>query len=758
MFYLLATYEICRGAFLLYVFNSPNLNNIVCVDASDMDNDGDLDIISTSWYDSTITWYENDGSKNFEAHIITSKACKPRILHIADIDSDGDMDVLSFTGYLEIAWHENNGSGLFTSHAIDASVLDVSGFSSGDFDNDGDIDLLTSSMDSYRTEWYENDGYQNFTIHTIANDTRGTLDVHTSDVDGDGDLDVLSAITYSDKIVWYKNSSSIINVTAPDRNDSWPSGSRQNIRWSSDGQITYVDLFYSDDGGSNWIPIANSISNSTKAYEWTVANTVSDSVRVKVQVSGTGRAISISDMFSITAVVTTSDRDSTFSDTTRHSLVTDNNPTVIMDTVITTTVVDSIVDSTFHITDTLLNNMVTRSIIDSITVAKRAIQISQNSVTKENAVEITTTVRDSIKSDTTLQTVVTDNSPTGTMDTIVTTKLIKTILDSTWEITDTLADGVYLKRATPLFKLVLESSETETKSIVTKAYQPKITTTVRDSIKSDTTEYSFETDNTPSGTMDTVVTTTIVDTIVDSIWNITDSYLDDVYQSSSTPLFKAVIKGEEQVSQSSVTKAYVAPPEKTESVRTSVTETRTGESTITVNNDPSGTMDTVVTTTIVDTVTVSTWETTEIYQGETLLSSSAPIFAGDSIWVDTLSNSIDTLRYVEDKVAIESLPSSLNGTVEDLQFAPNPVSVNSDGVLFVTPSSLKGKWTVAIFDALGNELDSQEFDSDGGYTYRWDLRNSSGVKVGSGTYVAVISVESEEGHQKLFKRMIGVRK
>ena len=36
--------------------------------AADVDGDGDLDVLSASFYDDTIAWYENDGSQNFTPH------------------------------------------------------------------------------------------------------------------------------------------------------------------------------------------------------------------------------------------------------------------------------------------------------------------------------------------------------------------------------------------------------------------------------------------------------------------------------------------------------------------------------------------------------------------------------------------------------------------------------------------------------------------------------------------------------------------
>ena len=39
----------------------------------DLDNDGDIDVLSASEYDNKIAWYENDGNENFTQHIISQQ-------------------------------------------------------------------------------------------------------------------------------------------------------------------------------------------------------------------------------------------------------------------------------------------------------------------------------------------------------------------------------------------------------------------------------------------------------------------------------------------------------------------------------------------------------------------------------------------------------------------------------------------------------------------------------------------------------------
>ena len=177
--------------------------------AADMDGDGDLDVLSASSTDDKIAWYENDGSQNFTPHTISTAADGAFSVFAADLDGDGDMDVLSASGYDDkIAWYENDGSQNFTPHTISTAADFAVSVFAADVDGDGDLDVLSASFNDDKIAWYENDGNQNFTPHTITTAANGAWSVFAADVDGDDDLDVLSASSTDDKIAWYENDGS----------------------------------------------------------------------------------------------------------------------------------------------------------------------------------------------------------------------------------------------------------------------------------------------------------------------------------------------------------------------------------------------------------------------------------------------------------------------------------------------------------------------------------------------------------------------
>ena len=74
---------------------STSANAARSVYTADVDGDGDMDVLSASFDDDEIAWYENDGSENFTDHTISTLAYGAVSIHAKDVDGDGNMDMLS---------------------------------------------------------------------------------------------------------------------------------------------------------------------------------------------------------------------------------------------------------------------------------------------------------------------------------------------------------------------------------------------------------------------------------------------------------------------------------------------------------------------------------------------------------------------------------------------------------------------------------------------------------------------------------------
>ncbi|NOQ75096.1 MAG: T9SS type A sorting domain-containing protein [Crocinitomix sp.] len=187
----------------------------ISIHSSDLDGDGDLDVIISSWTLNVIVWFENIGDNQFsKKKLITSDVILPNSVFTADLDGDGDEDVLSASrGDHKIAWYENLGDGFFGTQSIiaDSALIAVS-VNAADFDGDGDIDVVSASRYDSKIAWYENIGGGEFEDEVIiSTDAIAAEDVSIADLDMDGDLDVLSASFNDDKIAWYENEAGIFS-------------------------------------------------------------------------------------------------------------------------------------------------------------------------------------------------------------------------------------------------------------------------------------------------------------------------------------------------------------------------------------------------------------------------------------------------------------------------------------------------------------------------------------------------------------------
>ncbi len=175
------------------------------LDAADMDDDGDIDVVSISQTSNRVVWLENDGTGSYTMWDISSTFTNARSVCAADLDEDGDMDVIVGTDGA-LSWFENDGSENFTEHAVPGgggmhSVQVV------DMDGDGDMDILWSG---YHVVWHENDGSEGFTAHTIYLWFSGAwiaYPAHAADIDSDGDMDVTCGF-YHNRLHWYENDGS----------------------------------------------------------------------------------------------------------------------------------------------------------------------------------------------------------------------------------------------------------------------------------------------------------------------------------------------------------------------------------------------------------------------------------------------------------------------------------------------------------------------------------------------------------------------
>ena len=171
---------------------------------TDVDGDGDVDMLGGMWYGSTFAWWENTaGDGSAWTQYTVDGAFSAHSTNSADVDGDGDMDLLG-TSTGAVAWYENTaGDGsAWTQHAL--GLIYASFVSASDMDGDGDLDLLSAGYNSI--VWWENtagDGSA-WTQHTMTDVFADSQFAYPADLDGEGDMDVIGA-SWTAGIAWWEN-------------------------------------------------------------------------------------------------------------------------------------------------------------------------------------------------------------------------------------------------------------------------------------------------------------------------------------------------------------------------------------------------------------------------------------------------------------------------------------------------------------------------------------------------------------------------
>ncbi len=179
------------------------------VSVKDINEDGLPDFLCSGFdlegHESDIAWWENKGNFAFEKHHISDRFQTSPFIEAADLDNDGDEDIIA-CGELndEILWWENDGDEHFTEHMIDSTLNAPHTVRARDVDGDGDTDLLAAACLSSKMAWYENKGYNHFERNNLEV-MPGALWLDAADMNGDGLTDMIGGGMGSPRIaIWYQ--------------------------------------------------------------------------------------------------------------------------------------------------------------------------------------------------------------------------------------------------------------------------------------------------------------------------------------------------------------------------------------------------------------------------------------------------------------------------------------------------------------------------------------------------------------------------
>lgn len=194
---------------------------------ADLDNDGDMDMVSGSNNYGDFSYFENTGDAN-SANFISPVNNPFGLISIGylsdptfvDLDNDGDMDLLSGENYGNYYYFENTGTASSPAFASPiTNPFGLTGYSNhssptfADLDNDGDFDLIAGFFTG-SFKYYENTGTA--TTPAFASGITnpfGLIDIGARskatfiDLDFDGDMDLMCG-EFGGSFMYFQNTGS----------------------------------------------------------------------------------------------------------------------------------------------------------------------------------------------------------------------------------------------------------------------------------------------------------------------------------------------------------------------------------------------------------------------------------------------------------------------------------------------------------------------------------------------------------------------
>ena len=226
-------------------------NGARSVSCLDINDDGDMDVLAAAKDGDTIAWWENDGDENFTYHSI-DEDYKAYDVIATDIDGDGDIDIVGVAGNEAITWWANNGSANFRPHVVDAGFTSGYAVHTGDIDGDDDIDIVASVGEGPGSlTWWANDGTPGNGGWVAENltDVYVCWSVQAVDLDSDDDMDVLSGSLSGYEVDWWDNDGSE-SFTKSTVADEFEPASLRASDIDQDGWYDVVGVDAGEPGGS----------------------------------------------------------------------------------------------------------------------------------------------------------------------------------------------------------------------------------------------------------------------------------------------------------------------------------------------------------------------------------------------------------------------------------------------------------------------------------------------------------------------------
>lgn len=204
------------------------------IDIGDIDNDDDLDILVMLQFESApAVIFINQGERNFSAADLEAPidfigfpiSLTGRSIDLEDLDEDGDLDLITHDDFDIIYIFENVDTFQTMTSYYEEYAFDILFTRMADMDNDGDLDMLalTNQNDNFQVKYAINQGDFDFTslreiysfpshsLFGVPNPNYLKNNLLAYDFDHDGKLDIILTDGFSDqsRVLLFRNTTEI---------------------------------------------------------------------------------------------------------------------------------------------------------------------------------------------------------------------------------------------------------------------------------------------------------------------------------------------------------------------------------------------------------------------------------------------------------------------------------------------------------------------------------------------------------------------
>jgi len=193
---------------------SSNVTLAKSVTAGDLDGDQDNDIIGASIANNDIIWWRNDGGQPIQwtQILIDGNFIGAHRVQAVDMDDDNDLDILgaAYLGH-QISWWRNDGGDpiVWTKQVIGTGFTNACVAYAVDLDGDNDKDVIGTGQGINQVAWWRNDGGEpiQWTKFIITNNFTRPWPLYADDLDGDQDKDIIVGSSHngSNLVKWWRN-------------------------------------------------------------------------------------------------------------------------------------------------------------------------------------------------------------------------------------------------------------------------------------------------------------------------------------------------------------------------------------------------------------------------------------------------------------------------------------------------------------------------------------------------------------------------